>query len=91
METMERRGFLKLTLGIAAAAAVFGATIPSEAMPVTAPVEPERLPTKAPDPAVATPEDIEDAKPEQVQYRRGYWRRRWRWRRRYWRRRRWRY
>jgi hypothetical protein len=93
METMERRSFLKLTLGLAAVAAGTVAVVkPSQAMPVMAPVEPPRQDTEAkpeakPEPAVATQNDIDTVKPENVQY---YWRRRY-WRRRYWRRRRWRY
>jgi hypothetical protein len=86
METMERRDFLKLTLGIAAAAAVVGATTQSQAMPVLAPAEPQNPKTEAtPEPAVATPKDVEDAQVENVQWwrrrRRYYWRRPWRWRR----------
>jgi hypothetical protein len=84
MQTMERRGFLKLSLGIAAAAAVVGSTTRSQAMPVMAPVEPK--PDAAPEAAVATPHDVEDAQVEKVQWwrwrrRRYYWRRPWRWRR----------
>src|SRR5215813_2404229 len=41
MDTIERRGFLKLTLGLVVATAVGAATAPSEAMPV-APVSPPR-------------------------------------------------
>jgi hypothetical protein len=87
MQTMERRGFLKLTLGIAAAAAVAGATTPSQAMPVLAPADPQSPKTEAtPEPAVATPKDVEDATVENVQWwrwrrRRYFVRRPWRWRR----------
>ena len=87
VETMERRGFLKLTLGIAAAAAVVGATTQSQAMPVLVPADPQSPKTEAsPEPAVATPKDVEDATVENVQWwrwrrRRYYWRPRYHWRR----------
>jgi hypothetical protein len=97
METMERRSFIKLTLGLAAITAGTAAVMkPSQAMPVMAPVEPPRQDTEAkpevnsearPEPAVATQNDIDTVKPENVQYWRRRWRwRRWRWRRRWWRR-----
>jgi hypothetical protein len=57
-------------------------------MPQTGP-----LPGEAPAAAIATPEDIADAKVENVYWgwrRRRYWRHRY-WRHRYWRRRRWGY
>jgi hypothetical protein len=84
MQTMERREFLRLTLGIAAATAVVGATTQSQAMPVMPPAEPKAEAT--PEPAVATPRDVEDAQVEKVQWwrwrrRRYYYRRPWRWRR----------
>ena len=90
METMERRSFIKLTLGLAAVAAGTAAVTPSRAMPVMAPVEPARQDTEAkpevnpdakPEPAVATQNDIDAVKPENVQYWRWRRRRRWRWRR----------
>lgn len=76
---MDRRGFLKAALGVAGAAAAL-ATLPAEAMPRMAPApETGPKPGEAPAAAIATPEDIADAKIENV-----YWRRRWYWRRRYW-------
>ncbi len=68
---MERRLFLKSLLGLAGAAVVgIAAGSQAEAMPVDhATSAPE---TKV-DAAVATPEDVEAAKTQSVQY---YWRRR---------------
>jgi hypothetical protein len=99
METMERRSFIKLTLGLAAVAAGTAAVTPSRAMPVMAPVEPPQPKAEAkpepavgtkpdteakPESAVATQSDIDTVKPENVQYWRRRWRyRRWRWRRRW--------
>jgi hypothetical protein len=85
MEIMERRNFLKLTLGLAAVAAGTAAVTPSKALPVMAPVEPQQPKTEAkPEPAVAAPNDIDAAKPENVRWywRRWHWRR-WRWCRRH--------
>ena len=81
MKTMERRGFLKLALGVAAAAGVAGATSRTEALPVAAAVQPQSPATAeaTPEPAVATPQDVEGAHVEKV-----WWRRRWWWRRRCW-------
>ncbi|HEX3180700.1 MAG TPA: twin-arginine translocation signal domain-containing protein [Beijerinckiaceae bacterium] len=102
---MDRRGFLKVALGVAGAAAAL-ATLPAEAMPRIAPVpKTGPKPGEVPAAAIATPEDIAEAKVENVYWRRrwgyrrwgyrrwGYRRwgyRPWRWRRRYWRRRYWR-
>src|SRR5690348_4204097 len=96
---MDRRGFLKVAFGVAGAAAAL-ASLPAEAMPRMAPVpETGPKPGEAPVAAIATPEDIAEAKVENVYWRRwgyrrwGYrpwgWRRRRYWRRRYWRRRYW--
>ena|SRR5262245_1163185 len=99
MDTMERRSFLKLTLGLAVITAVGAATARSEAMPV-APIDPPRSdPEAKPEPAIAEQDDTDVTKAEPVQWywrrrRRRWWRRRryWYWRRRrrrYWRRRYW--
>jgi hypothetical protein len=89
---MERRNFLKLTLGLAAATAAGTAIRPSEAMPV-APVDPPRSdPELTPELGVANQDDIDVAKAEPTGWR---WRRRrrhhrwWYWRRRRRRRRYW--
>jgi hypothetical protein len=84
MELMERRSFLKFTLGVAAAATSTAAATRTQAMPVIPPVEPPRTDAvEEPEPAVATPADVNAAQPETVQYwRYRHWRyRRWRWRR----------
>jgi hypothetical protein len=90
---MDRRGFLKVVLGVTGAAAAL-ATLPAEAMPRMAPMpQTEPTPGEAPAAAIATPEDIADAKVENVYWgwRRRRWRRwgyrRWGYRRHYWRRR----
>ena len=68
---MERRFFLKSLLGLAGAAVVgVAAGSQAEAMPVD---HPTIAPEVKPDAAVATPEDVEAAKTQSVQY---YWRRR---------------
>jgi hypothetical protein len=96
---MDRRGFLKVALGVTGAAAAL-ATLPAEAMPVAPLPQTGRRAGEAPAAAIATPEDLADAKVENVYW--GWRRRRWGyrrwgyyrpWRRRYygwgWRRRRW--
>ena len=90
MDTIERRSFLKLALGLAVVTAVGAATAPSEAMPVAAVDPPRPDPELKPEPAIAEQDDTDVTKAEPVQW---YWRRRrrrrWWWRRRrYWRRRR---
>jgi hypothetical protein len=67
---MDRRGFLKVALGVTGAAAAL-ATLPAEAMPMKA--------GEAPAAAIATPEDLADAKVENVYW--GWRRRRWGYRR----------
>ena len=92
---MNRRSFLR-SLGVLAGALGAGALLPGDAQAL--PVAPDAAKDAAGqlEPAVATPEDIEAAQPENVQYyyrrrRRIFWRRRrvfiYRRRRVYWRRR----
>jgi hypothetical protein len=78
---MERRALLKLLcLG---ATAAFAAS-PARAFTRLAPVAPPDFdPTTTPQAAVATPEDIEQAKIEQARWRRRRWRRYRRYYRRY--------
>jgi hypothetical protein len=92
---MERREFLKLTLGFTAAAgaiAVTAATAQAAPMLPSARnmVPPGSKDAPAAEPAIATQDDVDSMRPEQVRWRRRHWRRRyWRprvWRRRYWRR-----
>lgn len=82
---MERRAFLKNSLGIAAGLAVLATS--AHAAPQTRPIDPlagppngKPEPEAAAQPAVATPDDIDKAQVEQVRWG---WRRRWR-RRRFW-------
>ncbi|HZY12953.1 MAG TPA: twin-arginine translocation signal domain-containing protein [Beijerinckiaceae bacterium] len=89
---MDRRGFLKVALGVTGAAAAL-ASLPAQAIPMARMPQTGPLPGEAPAAAIATPEDIADAKVENVYWgwrRRRYWRHRY-WRHRYWRRRRWGY
>jgi hypothetical protein len=96
---MDRRGFLKVALGVTGAAAAL-ATLPAEAMPMAPLPQTGPRAGEAPAAAIATPEDLAEAKVENVYW--GWRRRRWGyrrwgyyrpWRRRYygwgWRRRRW--
>jgi hypothetical protein len=85
---MERRHFLKLGLAFAAGGMLVAKTLTTaEAAPLP-PVGPvgNRRQDDAPQPAVASQDDVDRLQPEQVQWRR----RRWGWRRRAWRRRYWR-
>ncbi|MBI1867305.1 MAG: hypothetical protein HYS06_03265 [Methylocystis sp.] len=90
---MERRTFLTLMFAGAGASMLATFASPSKALTRLAPIEPiDDTPTLKPEAAIATPEDMETAKIEKIQY--WYWRRRrrWGWRRRRWwgwRRRRW--
>jgi hypothetical protein len=78
---MERRHFLKLSLGFIAGASVLAAG--AEAAPLP-PVPPEGeghapKPGERAEPAVTTQEDVDRLAPEEVR-----WRRHWGWRRRHW-------
>jgi hypothetical protein len=87
-DVMERRHFIKVTLGLAAGAAVLAASAQA------APLLPQPLaangklpsPNKDAHPAVTTAEEVDHLKPEEVRWHRHWgWRRRhWGWRRRHW-------
>ncbi|MBR0718823.1 twin-arginine translocation signal domain-containing protein [Bradyrhizobium liaoningense] len=88
---MERRDFLKLALGVAAASAALAAS--AQAVPLTPqPIEgPGALPRGNPDarPAVTSSEEAAELKPEQVRWHGrghhwGWHRRHWGWRHRHW-------
>jgi len=84
---MERRDFLKIALGVAGGAAALAATAQAAPLAPHPLAEDERLPAnEAARPAVATDDEVNRLKPEEVR-----WGRRWhpRWHRRHWRRRRW--
>jgi predicted alpha/beta-hydrolase family hydrolase len=95
---MERREFLKIAFGFAAAAGAVATTVATaqaapllpQGMPPDGPAKPDQLAAQdeaaKAEPAIATQDDIDSIGPEQVQWRRRYWRRPY-WRRRYWRRR----
>jgi len=102
---MERRDFLKIAFGLAAGAIVTARA--AQAMtPPPSPLTNEPATDMAANPAVATPEDVEGAKVEKIQwrhrryrrwrrrrwYRHHHWHRRrhWGWHRRHWRHRHWR-
>src|SRR5947209_8165898 len=75
---MDRRGFLKVALGVTGAAAAL-ATLPAAAMPVAPMPQTGPMPGEAPAAAIATPEDIAGAQVENVYW--GWRRRRWGYRR----------
>ena len=90
---MERRDFLKLSVGFVAGGAILAASaqaaplppISNESMPVTAGAKVE--------PAVVSQDEVDRIKPEEVRWHhRGHWHRRWhrhwrrRWHHRHWRR-----
>src|SRR5438093_8875134 len=84
VDTMERRSFLKFTLGLAVITAAGAATAPAEAIPV-APIDPPRSdPEVTTEPRASDQEDLDTLKAEPVRWR---WRRRRRRRWWYWRRR----
>jgi hypothetical protein len=88
---MERRHFLKLAFGFAAGAAAFAASAQAAPLAPHPLTEDGRLPPsdKEARPALATGDEVEHLKPEEVRWGR---RRHWGWRRRHWgwrRRRRW--
>jgi hypothetical protein len=93
MQTLERRSFLKLALGLAAVGVAAVSATQSQAMPTLAmPAQPPIDKEPQPEPAIANQDDVADAAPEKVQwhyrrYSRWHWRRRWHYRRWYWRRR----
>jgi hypothetical protein len=84
---MERRHFLKLTFGFVAGASALAASAKAAPLPPISAEQglvPQR--TEAAEPAVATQDDVDRLKPEEVR-----WGHRWhrRWHRRHWRRRHW--
>ena len=83
---MERRHFLKLAFGFAAGAAALAASAQAAPLAPHPLLEDGRLPP--PDeqarPAVATEEDVNRLKPEEVRWYRRWRRRRWGFRRRHW-------
>jgi hypothetical protein len=94
---MERRHFLKLTVGFAAGATALAASARAAPLPPI-PVEQGLVPPRgeAAQPAVVNQDDVDHLAPEQVRWGH-HWHRRWRprywgwhrrrWHRRYWRRR----
>lgn len=97
---MERRDFLKFTVGFVAGASALAASAQAAPLPPVSAAQGLTPPRRegAAEPAVASQDDIDRLAPEQVRWgRRRFWRRRrfygFRrrrvWRRRYWRRRFW--
>ncbi|MBW7970863.1 twin-arginine translocation signal domain-containing protein [Bradyrhizobium sp. BR 10289] len=91
---MERRNFLKLALGMTAGAAAFAATAQAAPLSPQTLGGPARMPEANPDahPAVTTPDEAAQLKPEQVHWHGRHWgwrHRHWGWRRRRWHRRHW--
>jgi hypothetical protein len=91
---MERRHFLKLTLGYVAGAAALAASAQAAPLP---PISAEKavMPSRgeAAEPAVASQEDVDRLKPEEVRWghhwHRHWHRRHWGWHRHRWHRRHW--
>jgi hypothetical protein len=86
---MERRDFIKVTLGLAAGAAVLAASAQAAPLLPQPLAEDGRLPPANKDvrPAVTTAEEANNLKPEEVRWHRRHWgwrRRHWGWRRRHW-------
>jgi hypothetical protein len=93
-DVMERRHFMKLAFGVAAGAAALAASTQAAPLMSHPLAEDERLPAnEAPCPAVATEDEVNRLKPEEVRWGRRWhphWHRRhWGWRRRHWHRRYW--
>lgn len=85
---MERRDFLKFAFGVAAGAgAIAAAATAASAAPMLAPANSltgRNEPDVMAEPAFADQDDLDRVKPENVQWRRRYYRRRRFWRRRRW-------
>jgi len=85
---MERRHFLKLAFGFAASAAALAASAQAAPLAPHPLTDDGRLPpgSEEPRPAIATAEDVNALKPEEVRWgrHRGWGRRHWGWRRRHW-------
>jgi hypothetical protein len=91
---MERRHFLKLTLGYVAGAAALAASAQAAPLPPIS-VEKAVMPSRgeAAEPAVVSQEDVDRLKPEEVRWghhwHRHWHRRHWGWHRHRWHRRHW--
>ncbi len=87
---MERRDFLKLTVGFVAGAATLAASAQAAPLPPIAagqPLVPSR--DEAVEPAVISQDEVDHLKPEQVRWGHHWHRRHWGWHRRHWHRRHW--
>jgi hypothetical protein len=85
---MERRHFLKVAFGFAAAAGAATLAASAQAAPLAPqPLVKNGLPAgnEQPHPAVTTADEVGRLKPEEIRWGR-HWHRRWHWRRRHWRR-----
>jgi hypothetical protein len=88
-DVMERRHFMKLAFGVAVGAAALAASAQAAPLMPHPLAEDERLPANdAARPAVATDDEVNRLKPEEVRWRRRHWHRR-HWHRRHWHRRHW--
>jgi hypothetical protein len=87
---MERRHFLKLAFGLAAGGVALAASAQAAPLMPAPLADDAKLPANTDaQPAVTSGAEVDRLTPEEVGWRRRYWRRRrWGWRRRYWRRRR---
>jgi hypothetical protein len=83
---MERRHFLKIAFGFVAGAGLVAQTVTrAQAAPLlpTNPLDNHR-PDSEPQPAVASQDDVDRLRPEQVRWHRGWRGRHWGWRHRHW-------
>lgn len=90
-EVMERRDFLKLTMGFVAGSAALAAGGQAAPLP-PASGEMKLAPAAASaQPAVVSQDDVDHIKPEEVRWHHGHWHRHWhrRWHRRHWHHRHW--
>jgi hypothetical protein len=90
---MERRHFLKLAFGFVAGATALAASARASPLPPVSAQPSLTPPREGTEPAVASQDDVDHLKPEEVRWghhwRRHWHRRHWGWRRRHWGWRRW--
>jgi len=83
---MERRDFLKLTMGFVAGSAVVAATAQAAPLPPVSEALKATPATVSAEPAVVSQDDVDHLKPEEVHWHHhGHWHRRWHhWHHRHW-------
>jgi hypothetical protein len=84
---MERRDFLKLSVGLAAGGAALATAAQAAPIPPISAELPTAPATPSVKPAVVSQDEVDHIKPEQVYWHRRHWgwrRRHWGWRHRHW-------